>query len=298
MYYNPYGHVQSSGQWLKTNFHTHAGTGAGTCGAYDIDDVISLYQEAGYGALTISNHDILSKMTDYQSRYDMVLVPGFEYSQDLHMLCIGVEDMLWGKHQEVIHQCNGEKALCILAHPNWQRKEYWPWETIDALHGYTGIEIFNSLIFRLNGSGLATDTWDHLLSQGKRVWGFAHDDFHRWYDLAKAWNVIHVTERTPEGVIASVEKGAFYTSTGLILQEIDFQNNHISIRAGAKDTYIQDNLYRFIGKDGEILAEQTGSHGEYHLTGDELYVRIQVISEHGAMLWTQPLYRLDAFHAP
>jgi len=53
-----------------------------------------------------------------------------------------------------------------------------------ALKGYTGIEIFDSVIYRLNGSGLATDAWDFLLSQGKLVWKFGDDDFHRWYDLA------------------------------------------------------------------------------------------------------------------
>ena len=47
MYCNPYANVNSGkGEWLKGNFHTHAGTGKDTCGANAIDDVVALYKQA------------------------------------------------------------------------------------------------------------------------------------------------------------------------------------------------------------------------------------------------------------
>lgn len=34
MYINPYDNIDKEGcQWLRANFHTHAGTGEGTCGS-------------------------------------------------------------------------------------------------------------------------------------------------------------------------------------------------------------------------------------------------------------------------
>ena len=60
MYVNPYDNL-SGGRWIRTNFHTHAGTGAGTCGRNPVDAVAALYRELGYGALCLSNHDLYTE---------------------------------------------------------------------------------------------------------------------------------------------------------------------------------------------------------------------------------------------
>lgn len=299
MYINPYYELKTcKGQWLKANFHTHAGTGEGTCGAYKVDDVVALYKETGYNVLTISNHDSYLDMMTNQSQYSIVMFNGFEYSQDRHMLCLDAGNIIFGTYQEVIDECKKQGGFTVLCHPNYLDKEYWPWKEIDALRGYEGIEIYNGTIFMASGSGLATDTWDYLLSQGKLVWGFANDDFHRWYDLARAWNMIYTPSENHGAVKNSILGGCFYTSTGLILKEMVLINDTIRISASAKDTYVKNYRYLFIGKDGQILSEQNSDYGEYHMTGYELYVRVQVISEHGAMLWTQPIYKKEMFEKP
>jgi hypothetical protein len=287
MFTNTY---QSTVKWVKANFHTHAGTGPNTCGAYEIDDVLALYREAGYGILTISNHDRFTDVKEYQPKHDITLINGFEYSKDKHMLCIGNTGLVSGTHQDVIDECVSQGGFVILCHPNWQEKEYWPWKDMEALNGYTGIEIYNGTVFRLKGSGLATDAWDYLLSRGKKVWGFGNDDFHRWHDFARVWNVICTPSMKEEDIKESIRKGNFYVSTGLVLQEFSRSNGLIKISARAGDTYVTENLYRFIGVNGRVLDEQTGEYGEYRYSGDEPYIRVQVVSEHGAMLWTQPIY--------
>ena len=299
MYINPYGNLQEGGgQWLKANFHTHAGTGEGTCGAYKAEDVVALYKEAGYSVLTLSNHDFFLDAAELASRQGMVTFNGFEYSQDLHMLCIDVGKVFMGAHQEVIDSCTEQEGFVILCHPNWIYKEYWPWEKIDKLKGYAGIEIYNGVISRLSGSGLATDTWDYLLSQGKLVWGFANDDFHRWYDLARTWNMIYTPSGEPGDIKDAILRGSFYASTGLVLNEMSVADGMVRVSAAAKDTYVTECEYLFIGRGGKILGRQLDKHGEYRLKGDEPYIRVQVISEHGAMLWTQPVYRKELFEKP
>lgn len=298
MYINPYEKCKEGGQWLKANFHTHAGTGEGTCGAYAAEDVVALYKQAGYGVLCLSNHDYYLDTAELATRHDMTLFNGFEYSPDRHMLCIDVANAFNGTHQEVIDETTRQGGFVILCHPNWITKEYWPWKAIDALSGYAGIEIYNGVIFRLSGSGLATDTWDYLLSQGKLVWGFANDDFHRWFDLARTWNMIYSPSGSPEDIKDSILSGCFYTSTGLILNGITVSDKSFRISAEAKDSYIKACEYVFWGKDGKVLARQTGEYGQYEFTGEELYVRAQVISEHGAMLWTQPVYKKGFFKKP
>lgn len=299
MYINPYSSLsESGGKWLKANFHTHAGTGEGTCGAYAVNDVAALYKEAGYDVLAISNHDYFIDTCEFSSLHNMAMFNGFEYSQDRHMLCIDVKNVIYGAHQEVIDECIKQGGFVILCHPNWIHKEYWPRQEIDALRRYTGIEIYNSLIFRLNGSGLATDTWDYLLSQGKLVWGFANDDFHRWYDLARTWNMIYSRSICLENIKEAIHNGCFYASTGLILREMSVAGDTIRVSACAKDTYVNQYEYTFIGKDGETLGKQYGEFGKYRIAGNEMYIRVHVNSEHGAMLWTQPVFKKELFKKP
>ncbi len=297
MFINPYEKVvDTSGKWMKANFHTHAGTGAGTCGAYGIDEVISQYKEAGYDILTISNHDLFTDTEEYMKNHDLVLINGYEYSNDPHMLCIGNKTAVKGTHQHAVDACRSEGGFVILCHPNWQRKEYWPWKDIDKLSGFTGIEIFNSVIFTMTGSGLATDTWDYILSQGKLVWGFGNDDFHRWHHLGRVWNVIYSPTNNPNDIIEVLNNGGFYVSNGLVLNEFTFDGKCIRVIANLLDPlYITKSIYRFIGANGDVLSEQLGESGCYELTGKEKYVRVQVIGEHGAMLWTQPIYRFELF---
>ncbi|HOJ09408.1 MAG TPA: hypothetical protein PK733_02305 [Clostridiales bacterium] len=299
MYINPYSSAaEGKGAWMKSNFHTHAGTGPDTCGAYDLEEVVKHYKAAGYMILCISNHDLFTDTSHLKGKYGIGLINGFEYSKNLHMLCIGCKSLIEGEHQAAVNECVNQEGFVILCHPNWQHKEYWPWGKIDALKGYAGIEVFNGVIGRLTGTGLAEDTWDYLLSGGKLVWGFGNDDFHRWHDLNKSWTMIYSESNEENDVKSAIRSGSFYLSTGLFLNEITFDNNIIKLRASENACYPKNYQYTFIGKSGEMLHRQEGEFGEYKLSGNELYVRVKVMGEQGYVLWTQPIYNKNMFERP
>lgn len=298
MYINPYGNVaKNKGRWMKANFHTHAGTGPNTCGAYDLEEVIKLYKEAEYDILTITNHDLYTDTSIYKEKYNIGLINGFEYSQDSHMLCIGGKSLIKADHQTAINECTDEGGFVIICHPNWQYKGYWTGERINALTKYRGIEVHNSVITRLAGTGLAEDTWDYLLSRGKLVWGFGNDDFHRWFDLNKSWTMIYAESNSEEDVKSAIEEGCFYLSTGLSIEEISLDNSTVKIKASENKCYPKNYEYIFIGKNGEVLERQNSEYGEYKLSGNEEYVRVKVMGEQGCALWTQPIYRGDGSFA-
>lgn len=299
MYINPYENaVTGVEQGLKTNFHTHAGTGKGTCGHNEIHDVLAAYRDAEYQVLTISNHDLFTNMEEYEGKQGLILINGYEYSKEPHMLCIGGSKVCTGNHQKAIDSCNSQGGFVILCHPNWIHKEYWPWKDIDTIQGFMGIEIYNHLIYRLNGSGLATDTWDHILSKGRLAWGFGSDDFHRWHDLGRAWNIILSPSQSRVDIQSSITSGSFYVSTGLLLDKFIFENNRLQISAQFRDSYIKNYQYRFIGQNGLLLDEQIGEDGIYQFQGNEKYVRVEVIAENGSRLWTQPIYNEAYFERP
>lgn len=288
MYINPYRMLENaSGTWFKSNFHAHAGTQTDTLA---IQEVVNAYQQAGYGILTISNQYMLTDTSRLAAQSGMTLINGYEYIEDKDMLCIGAKAYTEGSHQHVIDRCTGEGGFVILCHPHYLHRDWWPVRKMLELTGYEGIEIYNGVIFQLPGSGLATDTWDTLLSGRRLVWGFGNDDFHRWDNIARAWNMIYSPSGEYTDIMSSVGEGCFYVSTGLTLDTFTFADDTIEVGIDASGTFVKDCQYLFIGRDGNVLDTQFGVRGRYRMKGDELYARVQVISEHGSMLWTQPVY--------
>ncbi len=293
MYINPYQNLRN-GKFMKANFHTHAGTGAGTCGSNSIESVLPLYRQTNYEYLCISNHNLFTDTTSYSDDV-LCMVPGVEYTKDQHMLNIGCDRSLHEHDfQEAIDITNKTGGFTIMAHPNWIHKELWKWDDLDKLKGYVGLEVINMLIYRLNGSGLATDTWDHLLTNGRLVYGFGNDDFHIFTDAARSFNLIYCENKSFDDMKAAVESGAFCASTGVYPEYLKLEGDTIKVKAYFPiDTYIDTFTYRFVTENGKILSEQKAIEGSYRLNG-EPYVRVEVIGENGAMLFFQPVYKEGA----
>lgn len=296
MYVNPYQSL-SDVRPLRVNFHTHAGTGAGTCGRNPIDQVAALYRELGYDALCLSNHDLYTDASAY-SDSKMRMLDGVEYSPRTHMLTVGIRRSLHEmEHQSVIDETRKDGGFVILCHPNWQYKEYWPWADMDRLTGYWGLEVINQLIYRLSGSGLATDAWDHLLSSGRLVYGFGNDDFHLYSDAGRSWNWIYAPSSAFSDIRNAVETGRFIASTGLTLDSLILDGeNTLTVRARHMNpSYVDTFTYRFITEGGRTAAVVTGRAARFTLTG-ESYVRVEALGENGAMLFTQPVYDPARLH--
>ena len=219
------------------------------------------------------------------------------------MCCIGTTSLIEGKsHQEVIDGCLEQGAIVVMNHPNWDARQFgfgyihWDWNELEKLEGYTALEICNLGLERWGGgNGLATDTWDNLLSKGRIVWGLANDDMHYWEDFSNAWNVIYSKSTNQEDILSAIRSGAFYASTGIWLKEFEFdkESKLLRISANLNKAHLNENEYIFIGDNGKVLHKQTGPFAEYQLSGEESYVRVEVRSRCGAMLFTQPIYKKD-----
>ena len=289
MYVNPYENL-TGGRWLKANFHTHAGTGEGTCGRWPIDFVLDLYKKLEYGAVCISNHDLYTDTTALGDD-SLCMVQGVEYSTDEHMLTICAGKSLHGlPHQEAIDEAARRGGFTILCHPNWIRDKYWPLDKISELNGFIGIEVYNGLVTRYKGSGVATDTWDAILKGGRLVYGFGSDDYHMPFDAGRSFTHIYAAEPGEEGIKKAVRAGRFTASTGIGLEEFVFENGALRVKANyLKETYVETFKYRFVTENG-IALETEGKSASYKLNG-ERYVRAEALAENGMLLYTQPLWR-------
>ena len=279
-------------EWLKGNLHTHT---TFSDGRRSPEVVIADYQQRGYDFLAISDHDFHTPPADYQAGTSLVLIPAVEVTaMGPHMLQLGLQERLEpdANRQIVLDEINKRGGLAVLNHPNWEWTfNHFPQEMMQDLTGAIGMEVYNGVIERLEGSALASDRWDQLLSINHWLWGFANDDSHYAEDVGIAWNVAQAPmgERNTTTILDALRYGRFYGSTGVQVDEISVDGRKIHIRTR------NAQRIRFITRWGNIRATVDGAVATWEIPGDPKtaqqwrYVRVECYGAGGQMAWTQPV---------
>lgn len=160
--------------------------------------------------------------------------------------------------------------------------------------------------------------WDKVqsayLSNGKPLlYGLAVDDAHNYHvfdqnssNPGRGWVMVLAEDLTPGSLIEAMEKGDFYSSTGVSLNSIDFDGETLSVEV-KEEAGITYEIQFFGTKksspetSGVLLSEVSGTSGSYTLKDDDMYVRANIISSKpkenpyqiGDMevAWTQPVVK-------
>jgi hypothetical protein len=180
--------------------------------------------------------------------------------------------------------------------------------------------------------------WDIVLTErlghlGKPVmYGLATDDSHNYHTAApkaslsgRGWVMVRANDLSATSLIAAMEKGDFYASTGVELSALKSGAGRIELEIKAQPGvgYVIEFIGTRKGYDrktvavkaadgselrvtrkysadvGAVLAAVKGTKAEYVLKGDELYVRARITSTKPMqsspvggeveMAWTQPV---------
>ena len=286
---NPY--AGRDGAWLKGNLHTHTSPASG-CGTVPLEETLAAYSQAGYDFLSISDHMVLSQPPPTGR---LAFIPGLEwnrpdggghtglYACDPEAVAARTTTT---SQEALLADFTGAQTLVILNHPEWQLRPHYRREELMALSGYDGIEVFNGVIKRLHGSEVSTAKWDFLLSQGRRILGYASDDFHQPSDLGHGWNVVRAASPTPEAILAALKSGNFYASSGVTLTDIRREGDEITV-ASAEAQEIQ-----VIGYGGELLHTTHERRITVDVRAwDSTYLRFAAYGRGSAMAWTQPFFK-------
>lgn len=277
-----------SGQWLRGNLHTHT---TNSDGKRPPQAVIDDYAARGYGFLMLSDHDVYTspEMLAALDNRGLVLIPGNEISaRGPHMLHVNCNQRIEPdrQRQTVIDQANQAGGFIIVNHPNWEERfSHCPQELMEQWQNYAGLEIYNGVIGRLDGSQYALDRWDMLLSAGRRVWGYANDDCHRETgDIELGWNVVNVPQRTVAAVVNALQTGRFYTSTGVVINRLQVNGNRIRIET--------ENAQRIVAMQqvGKRFAIADASSIEVEVPEGAKYVRFECWGGGETFAWTQPFF--------
>ncbi len=234
----------------------------------------------------------------------------------------------------------GQPILPHINHPNFG----WAitGEELMQVRGQTFFEVYNGHPSVHNEGdehhASLERMWDvalaFRLSQLKlgALYGLAVDDSHHYHQLAgtnsnpgRGWVMVRSARLDAASLIAAMEAGDFYASSGVVLSEVKRTSRDLSLeiqaepgvryktefigtlkgfdptsRPGPRPTnsiYAVTRLYT--EQIGTVLAVSEGTKARYQLSGDELYVRARVTStkpkpnafgtNETERAWTQPL---------
>jgi hypothetical protein len=135
--------------------------------------------------------------------------------------------------------------------------------------------------------------------------GLGTDDAHNYHDLAvgqsntgRGWVMVRAESLTPESIIVAMERGDFYASSGVAVDDIRLAKGKYSFRIqpekgvtyttwfigtrknfkSSNDLAKRNSLKTAQAGIGEILGQSQLLEPSYTFDGDELYVRAEIMS--------------------
>lgn len=299
-------------RWFKGNTHTHTLNSDGDSTPYD---VVKWYREHGYNFVFITDHEYITSVAVLNDLFSkagsFVVISGQEVTdrfdgKPLHINALGIDKVVMPNAlagsvatlQKNIDDVREKGGVPQLNHPNFG----WALTAseIKQLKNINLIEIFNGhpLVNNLGGGGSpsAEQIWDDILTSGRPIYGVADDDSHYFKRPGdktaplpgQAWVYVRAVELSPAEVLSALDRGEFYASTGVELEEYSADRTGIMLKIKEQ----RGSKYRteFIGSSGRVIAESTGNPATYRFKGDELYVRAKVYESNGKLAWTQPSF--------
>ena len=297
-YNSPFG---AEGGWFKGNIHAHT---LDSDGSYAPSDIVRFYRESGYDFLSITDHSVLTDTSSFTSPR-FLAIPGEELcvgqsvnGRLTHVIALNIREELpladfnrGASPQEAIDLIADLGGSAIVAHPYWSDLNV---NDLAGLEGALGIEVYNTACEYEIGRGHSSVHWDDLLVMGKRLLGFAVDDTHgriREYkaeDYCKAWISVKASTLTVEDIMASIESGLFYSSTGPSIEDIGVEGDEIFVKSSpARSIAFISNTALGIMHTAEEGSIEDAS---YALQGREIYVRVEITDKLGRKAWSNPIY--------
>ena len=119
--------------------------------------------------------------------------------------------------------------------------------------------------------------------------GIATDDSHNYHtfgpdqsNLGRGWVQVKAKKLTPEALISAMESGDFYASTGVVLEAMETSTTEykVKVKEEAGVSYrIQFIGARLNAAKSLVFEEVAGSEATYTFRGDELFIRVKIISD-------------------
>ena len=299
--------------WYKGNLHTHTLNSDGDSTPHE---VTTWYREHGYNFLVLSDHNHLTDVSGlnavHGAKGKFLLITGEEVTDEyrdrpIHINAFNPDRLVEPQHgdsvaatiQNNVNEIRRARGVPSVNHPNF----HWGITIQDllAVKGLGLFEVYNGhpMVNNDGGGGFASldEMWDALLTAGQRLYGVAVDDAHVFKKFGKehsnpghGWIWARAAELTTPAILAAIEAGDFYASTGVKLRGVKKSRAEYRIEIEPASRWDEKTTTYFIGDGGKVLAKTFETTAVYKPTGTEKYVRARIESSGGAKAWTQPLF--------
>ena len=282
-------------QW-KGNFHTHT---TNSDGRKSPEEVVKLYEEAGYDFLSLTDHRKLTPVAHLDAH--LLLIPGLEldyfvtlhHRQAVHLIGVGVDDTIMDTEgikdspQQGIDAIRAHGGLAILAHPAWSLNEP---ELIEGLKGLSAVEIFNQVSTApWNGNrGDSSSILDLCHADGCFLPMVAGDDAHFYNgDQCQSCLMLSAPALTREHVMNALAQGNFYASQGPVIHEMKLDGDTISLKfSEAEQVIFYSNTPWVTGR----TRRQSGmTEDSYQIGPNDTFVRAEITDKNGKRAWTKAI---------
>ena len=298
-------------RWYKGNTHTHT---LNSDGDSTPDEVVRWYREHGYRFLVLTDHNFLTSVDGLNAVHgadeQFLVIRGEEVTdrfgeKPIHVNGLDPAHLVQPQGgssvvevvQRNVDAIRAARGVPHINHPNFR------WAiTADELRQVRNnrlFEIYNGhpQVNNQGGGGVPglEAVWDSILTAGVLVYGIAVDDAHHFkspWDRASArpgqgWVMVRAERLSAPAILAAMERGDFYASTGVELEEYGVGDTAITV--SIREERWTKYRVQFIGKGGRLLQETTASPAVYRVRGDEGYIRARVLDSNGWVAWTQPV---------
>jgi hypothetical protein len=315
------GPVPAEGFQGNTHAHTINSDGDSTP-----DAVVRWYREHGYDFLFITDHGMITNVEPLNALFgsdgEFLVLSGEEVTSNskspelyVHVNALGPKSKIAAQKgtnardtlQMDLDAIAAGGGLAQINHPNffWQLTA----DDIASVKGARLLEIMNMHpIVNSLGAGpvapSAEEIWDQVLSRGMVIWGVASDDMHQLKESGsstagtagqgavpgRGWIVVRAEHLKVEEIMAAIEKGDFYASTGVALKDYQANSKQITIQVQSREAYQEKYRVEFIGNHGKTLQDTTAESSVYQIKGNEGYIRGRITNSNGQAAWTQPVF--------
>ena len=301
-------------RWYKGNTHTHT---LNSDGDSTPDDVVRWYREHGYQFLVLTDHNFHTRIDSLNALHAaderFLVVRGEEVTSTADGKPVHVNGLDTARRvgpqtgaatssvvevlQRSVDGIRAASGVPHINHPNFR----WALTTEDLrqVRNYKLLEVFNGHpeVNNVGGGGVPglEEIWDRLLSDGTLVYGIAVDDAHVFKQPGnpsvsgpgRGWVMVRAAQLDPKALVESLERGDFYASTGVVLDNVVTTAKSVTVTVSPQGT--AKYRIQFIGKGGRLLNEVPQVSASYTITGDEGYVRARVLDSNGHTAWVQPV---------
>ena len=275
---------------LKGNLHTHTTI---SDGAKKPEEVLSMYAEAGYDFIAITDH---YSFYPTEISHGMTVISGIEYDTGVsplngvwHIVALGMEkdpgiSRFPSKKsvEEIVRTIKAFGGTVDLAHPAWSMNR--PEKILELKDFVDCTEIYNSISgIPFNARPYSGGIIDMLALEGWYPPCIAVDDVHFYKgDELRSYIVADCSDNTPDSILNSVRSGKFFATQGPEFSvNIDGEKVYVECTPCEYVCFYTDTLYV-----PDRVTSGCITRAEYRIKPSDTFVRVELIDSDGRFGWS------------